>query len=81
MQWVSELAAKLCHNDVNATFDQQGLGLGTGLAQFMEVGVRDCDRVLVICTDNYVRKANNRGRRRWIRDRNCNRTACSKFRN
>ncbi len=59
-QWVSELAAKLRHNDVNAILDQQGLGLGTGSAQFMEVGVRDCDRVLVICTDNYVRKANNR---------------------
>ena len=59
-QWVSELGTKLRHNDVNAILDQQGLALGTGLAQFMEVGVRDCDRVLVICTDNYVRKANNR---------------------
>ena len=59
-QWVSELGAKLRRNDVNAIVDQQGLGPGTGLAQFMEVGVRDCDRVLVICTDNYVRKANNR---------------------
>ena len=59
-QWVSELGAKLRRNDVNAILDQQDLGLGTGLAQFMEVGVRDCDRVLVICTDNYVRKANNR---------------------
>ena len=59
-QWVSELGAKLRHNDVNVILDQQDLGLGTGLAQFMEVSVRDCDRVLVICTDNYVRKANNR---------------------
>ena len=59
-QWVSGLGAKLCYNEINAIFDQRGLGLGTDLAQFMEVGIRDCDRVLVICTDNYVRKANNR---------------------
>ena len=33
---------------------------GDNFTQFMEVGVRDLDWVLVICTDNYVRKANNR---------------------
>ena len=59
-RWVSELGAKLRHKGVDVMLDERGLGLGTGSAQFMEVGVRDCDRVLVICTDNYVRKANNR---------------------
>ena len=59
-QWVLKLGTKLLDNGVDAILDQEGLGLGTDLAQFMEVGVKDCDRVLVICTDNYVRKANNR---------------------
>ena len=59
-QWVLKLGTKLLDNGVDVILDQEGLGLGTDLAQFMEVGVKDCDRVLVICTDNYVRKANNR---------------------
>ena len=33
---------------------------GVDLTQFMEVGIKDVDRVLVICTDTYVKKANAR---------------------
>ena len=57
-QWVSELGAKLRHNGVDAILDQWDLGLGDDLTLFMERGIRDSDRVLVICTDNYVSKAN-----------------------
>ena len=56
-QWVSELGAKLRRNGVDAILDQWDLGPGDDLTLFMERGIRDSDRVLVICTDSYVRKA------------------------
>ena len=57
-QWVSELAAQLRRNGVDATLDQWDLGLGHDVTRFMERGIVDADRVLVICTDKYVSKAN-----------------------
>ena len=57
-QWVSELIAKLHRKGVNVILDQWELRPGDDLAQFIEHGIRDSDRVLVICTDSYVRKAN-----------------------
>ena len=57
-QWVSELGAKLRRNGVDAILDQWELKLEQDLTQFVESGIRDADRVLVICTDSYVRKAN-----------------------
>ena len=48
------------HNGVDVTLDQWDLTPGDDFARFMEFGVRDFDRVLVICTDKYMRKANDR---------------------
>ena len=59
-EWVLELSTKLRGNGVDVTLDQWDLGPGDDLTRFMEVGVRDFDRVIVICTDNYVKKANDR---------------------
>ena len=56
-QWVSELGAKLRQNGIDVILDQWDLHLGDDMTRFMEVGVKSSDRVLVICTDNYVRKA------------------------
>ena len=58
-QWVSELAAKLRRNGVEPILDQWYLDLNQDLTQFAESGIRTADRVLVICTDSYVRKAND----------------------
>ena len=58
-QWVSELGAKLRHNGIDAILDQWDLGLGDVATRFMERGIVDADRVLVICTDQYVKKANS----------------------
>ena len=55
-RWVSELGAKLRHSGVDAILDQWDLGPGDDVTQFMERGILDSDRVLVICTDQYVRK-------------------------
>ncbi len=57
-QWVSELAVKLRHNGIDTTLDQWDLRLGDDIARFMERGIVDADRILVVGTDNYVGKAN-----------------------
>ena len=57
-QWVLKLSTKLIENGVNVILDQWELGAGDDITLFMERGVKDSDRVLVICTDAYVRKAN-----------------------
>lgn len=57
-QWISELAARLRRNGIDAILDQWDLGLGDDVTRFMERGIVDADRVLVICTDKYVNKAN-----------------------
>ena len=59
-QWVLELGTKLRRNGVDVMLDQWALRPGADFTRFMEHGIRDFDRVLVICTDDYVRKANNR---------------------
>ena len=56
-EWVLRLSTKLRQNGVDVTLDRWDLGAGDDITLFMEKGVRDSDRVLVICTDAYVRKA------------------------
>lgn len=57
-RWVAKFSAVLRENGIDIILDQWDLGLGDDLAIFMERGLRDSDRVLVICTDEYNRKAN-----------------------
>ena len=57
-QWVSELAARLRRNGIDAILDQWDVGLGDDVTRFMERGIVNADRVLVICTEKYVNKAN-----------------------
>jgi len=57
-QWVSELAARLRHNGIDAILDQWDLRFGDDIIRFIERGIVDADRVLVICTNKYVNKAN-----------------------
>ena len=56
--WVLQLCTKLVENGIDVILDQWDLGAGDDLTLFVENGVRDANRVLVICTDTYVRKAN-----------------------
>ena len=57
--WVRELAEYLTENGIKVFLDQWDVGLGDDLAAFMEHGIRKTDRVLAICTDKYVEKANS----------------------
>lgn len=56
-QWVGELATFLRENGVDAGLDQWDLSPGDDVTKFMEDGLQHADRVLVICTDEYIRKA------------------------
>lgn len=58
-QWVLGLATFLRKHGVDVLLDQWELRYGDDLPAFMEHAVRDTDRVLVICTDNYIQKANS----------------------
>jgi formylglycine-generating enzyme required for sulfatase activity len=45
---------------VEVTLDQWDLPYGADVVRFMDLGIRDADRVLMVCTANYVAKAEER---------------------
>lgn len=55
-QWVASLAEKLTEKGVEVILDQWYLRPGQDLPKFMEQGFRSAGRVLVVCTDEYIRK-------------------------
>ncbi|MCR1771121.1 toll/interleukin-1 receptor domain-containing protein [Burkholderia glumae] len=57
-KWVLDLAIRLRSNGVESIIDQWSLGPGDDLPHFMEQNLAIADRVLMICTENYVKKAN-----------------------
>ncbi len=58
MQWIIDLGAKLRSNEVNIILVQEKLTQNQEMMQSIDSGVRDADRILVICTDSYISKAN-----------------------
>lgn len=58
--WVTQLAVFLRQNGVEVILDQWHVRLGEDLAHFMARSVRESDRVLMICTETYVQKAQQR---------------------
>jgi predicted transcriptional regulator len=57
-KWVLEFATLLRSSGVDAVIDQWDLKPGDDLALFMESQLTSADRVLMICTEQYVDKAN-----------------------
>jgi hypothetical protein len=57
-QWVLDFATRLRSSGVDAILDQWELGPGSDLPQFMEQNISRASRVLMICTERYVEKAN-----------------------
>lgn len=55
--WVLTLATHLRACEVDVVLDQWDLGPGDDVPKFMEMAVGESDRVLMICTESYVRKA------------------------
>jgi len=58
-QWVLKLASDLRRNGVDAVVDQWNLSPGDDIAVFMEQGLTSAERVVVVCTEGYVQRANN----------------------
>lgn len=57
-KWVLNLATRLRNAGVDAIIDQWELGPGDDLPHFMETQLAMADRVIMVCTDKYVSKAN-----------------------
>jgi hypothetical protein len=56
--WVLKLARDLRSNGIDAILDQWECKLGSDLTLFMERGIERADRVVLICTPAYKKKAN-----------------------
>ena len=59
IKWVMDLATRLMSSGVDVILDKWELDLGDDLPMFMEKHLASSDRVLMICTDRYVEKANS----------------------
>lgn len=58
-RWVTDFSSNLVENGVDVILDQWDLGLGDDVPKFMEKSVSSSDRVLMICTESYVRKSDD----------------------
>lgn len=58
-QWVLEFSTRLRNSGIDAILDQWELKPGDDLPHFMERNLASSDRVIMICTENYVKKANS----------------------
>jgi len=58
--WVRALAERLTSNGIHVALDQWDLSLGAELTRFMERSLAECDYVILICTEMYAEKANER---------------------
>ena len=58
-KWVLDLASRLRNTGIDAAIDQWDLRPGDDLPHFMETNLASADYVLMVCTDNYVEKANS----------------------
>lgn len=58
--WVEKFASRLRADGIEATLDEWEVGLGDDILKFMEDGIRNHDRILVICTPKYKQKADER---------------------
>lgn len=58
--WVKKLAQDLIKSNIDVLLDEFDVELGGSLPYYMEQSVINSDRVLVICTDEYVKKSDER---------------------
>lgn len=58
--WVVRLAEELVRQGVWVMLDRWHLHAGEEVLHFMERGCRDCDKIIIVCTPEYVEKANAR---------------------
>lgn len=59
-EWVLQLANKLVNNGIDVSLDMYELSLGKSLQFFVENSIKIADRIIIIFTPNYKKKAENR---------------------
>ncbi|WP_052238812.1 toll/interleukin-1 receptor domain-containing protein [Pectobacterium brasiliense] len=59
-QWVANISGWLRQNGIDVILDQWHVRGGEDLITFMERSIGEADRVIVICTENYVHKSKDR---------------------
>lgn len=59
-QWVHDLYNYLCANGVNARLDDECLGWGMDLQQWMSNEIQLADRVILVCDEDYAARADGR---------------------
>ncbi len=57
--WVLNLSTRLRANGVDVVLDQWDVKLGSDIAKFIELGLSGSDRIIMICTEHYVEKADS----------------------
>ncbi len=57
-KWVLELAKRLRNNGIDAILDQFELQAGDDIPHFMETHLADANKILMVCSERYVEKAN-----------------------
>lgn len=57
-KWINELGTRLRNNGIDAILDQWEPQPGDDLPHFMETHLASSDRIIMICTETYVEKAN-----------------------
>jgi hypothetical protein len=58
-KWVNDLSSRLMENGIDVILDQWEIAPGDDVPKFMERAVNEADRVLMVCTESYVRKADD----------------------
>ena len=58
-RWVLSFSNKLRSSGIDAILDQFDLEFGEDVAVFIESNITESDKVLIICTDQYIQKANS----------------------
>ncbi|GEO24168.1 toll/interleukin-1 receptor domain-containing protein [Cyclobacterium qasimii] len=59
--WVLKLASDLIKKGIDVLIDEWDLDrFNNDLHQFMETGIRESDKVIMVCTPNYAKKSNDR---------------------
>jgi len=56
--WIRKLSERLRSDGIDILLDQWELGPGDDVTYFMERALSSCRRVLIICTEEYIKKAN-----------------------
>ena len=58
-KWVFDLSTRLMSNGIEVGLNQWDVSPGDDTHKYMEKNISEADRILLICTEQYVQKANS----------------------